>query len=80
MSCSKCGCRMVTKVGVSQTLLVCTDCGHPRNEIHSQPQARQKAWAYLLMFCLVLAGGFYTVVRGSGNSEPSAIMGSAREK
>ena len=32
MSCTKCGCRMVTKVGRTSTMLICCDCGHPRAE------------------------------------------------
>ena len=30
MSCTKCGGRMVTKVGRTNTMLICSDCGHPR--------------------------------------------------
>ena len=30
LSCIKCGSRMVTKVGRTNTMLICSDCGHPR--------------------------------------------------
>ena len=30
MACPKCGCRLLTKVGRSKTMLICSDCGHPR--------------------------------------------------
>lgn len=30
LSCAKCGGRMVTKVGRTNTMLICSDCGHPR--------------------------------------------------
>ncbi len=30
MACPKCGCRLLTKVGRSRTMLICSDCGHPR--------------------------------------------------
>jgi len=30
LSCTKCGGRMVTKVGRTNTMLICSDCGHPR--------------------------------------------------
>jgi hypothetical protein len=30
MACPKCGCRLLTKVGSSRTLLICADCGHPQ--------------------------------------------------
>jgi len=30
MACPKCGCRLLTKVGRSTTLLICADCGHPQ--------------------------------------------------
>jgi len=29
MACPKCGCRLLTKVGRSKTMLICSDCGHP---------------------------------------------------
>ena len=29
MACPKCGCRLLTKVGRSRTMLICADCGHP---------------------------------------------------
>lgn len=29
MACPKCGCRLLTKVGRSKTMLICCDCGHP---------------------------------------------------
>jgi len=32
LSCRKCGGRMVTKVGRTNTMLICSDCGHPRTE------------------------------------------------
>ena len=31
MACPKCGCRLLTKVGRSRTLLICADCGHPQD-------------------------------------------------
>ena len=30
MACPKCGCRLLTKVGRSKTMLICSDCGHPQ--------------------------------------------------
>jgi hypothetical protein len=30
MACPKCGCRLLTKVGRSKTMLICADCGHPQ--------------------------------------------------
>jgi len=32
LSCKKCGGRMVTKVGRTNTMLICSDCGHPRED------------------------------------------------
>jgi hypothetical protein len=31
MACPKCGCRLLTKVGRSKTMLICADCGHPQD-------------------------------------------------
>lgn len=32
MECAKCGCRMLTKVGRRQPMLICCDCGQPVSE------------------------------------------------
>ena len=63
MSCTKCGGRMVTKVGRTNTLLICSDCGHPRAD-KAQPhrvKLQHVATAGFLAAVTVLAITFMRV-------------------
>lgn len=71
---------MVTKVGRQLTQLICSDCGHPRNELRLQGQSRQIAWAYLLLFCLVFTGSALTIVRSSGGGAAPELTGSPQQQ
>jgi len=51
MACPKCGCRLLTKVGRSKTLLICADCGHPQVP---SPDARGLRWRQLSTAALLL--------------------------
>ena len=55
MACPKCGCRLLTKVGRSKTMLICSDCSHPREPCFDQPAFQ---WRQLstLMLVLIVAG------------------------
>jgi hypothetical protein len=55
MACPKCGCRLLTKVGRSKTMLICSDCSHPREPSFDQPAFQ---WRQLttLMLVLIVAG------------------------
>ena len=72
MSCRKCGGRMVTKVGRTNTMLICSDCGHPRAD-KAQPhlvKLQHVATAAFLAAVTVLA---ITVLRVSiSRSLPAA--------
>jgi hypothetical protein len=55
MSCTKCGCRMVTKVGRTSTMLICSDCGHPRAELHRPHRIAHQRWV-TAAFLVAVAG------------------------
>lgn len=52
MACPKCGCRLLTKVGRTKTMLICSDCGHPQATA-SQGSAFQ--WRQLSTVLLLIA-------------------------
>ena len=51
MACPKCGCRLLTKVGRSKTMLICSDCGHPQ-----QPATEGEMFQWRQLSTLVLLG------------------------
>ncbi|MEX0588753.1 MAG: hypothetical protein WD136_05805 [Cyanobium sp.] len=52
MACPKCGCRLITKVGRSKTMLICADCGHPQGPSIT---SRGFQWNQLSSVALLLA-------------------------
>ena len=62
MSCTKCGCRMVTKVGRTNTMLICSDCGHPRAE-KALPRHTKRKRIATAAFLAVLVGLTFAVSR-----------------
>jgi len=74
MACPKCGCRLLTKVGRSKQMLICSDCSHPREPSFDRI-ASQWRHLFTLMFVLLVAGVpvFHTLVSGmvSSISTPS---------
>ena len=79
MACPKCGCRLLTKVGLSKQMLICSDCSHPR-----EPSFDQLAfqWRQLstLMFVLMVAGVavFHTLVSDIVSSKSALLNGESR--
>lgn len=49
VACRKCGCRMVTKVGRSHPMLICSDCGLPVDDRQTSQLARQRLWGALTL-------------------------------
>ena len=64
MSCTKCGGRMVTKVGRTNTMLICSDCGHPRAD-KAQPHRVNLQHAATAAFLAAVAVLAITVLRVS---------------
>ena len=69
MSCAKCGCRMVTKVGSTNTMLICSDCGHPRVDKALPRHTRLKRLATAGLLA-ALAGLAFAVSRISDRTPP----------
>ena len=69
MACPKCGCRLLTKVGRSKKMLICSGCSHPRDPSFDQ-LAFQWRQLSTLMFVLMVAGVavFHTLVSGMVSS------------
>jgi hypothetical protein len=49
VACRKCGCRMVTKVGRTHPMLICSDCGLPVDDRENAQLARQRLWGALTL-------------------------------
>ena len=48
---------MLTKVGQSQQMLICTDCGQPVDQRESAAMARQRLWGALTLMSLTVVSG-----------------------
>lgn len=53
MACPKCGCRLLTKVGHSKTMLICSDCGHPHKPSLDNPGSRWHQLSTVLLLVLI---------------------------
>ena len=71
MSCTKCGCRMVTKVGRTNTMLICSDCGHPRAE-KALPRHTKRKRIATAAFLAALAGLAFAMSRIRETTTPPA--------
>ena len=82
MAYPKCGCRLLTKVGRSKTMLICSDCSYPREPSFEQ-QTFQWRQLFTLMLVLMVAGVavYPTVVLDIVNSMSTPLTnGSQIEK
>ena len=69
MTCPKCGCRMVTKVGRSTKMLICSDCGHPRAQ-EPAPAGRTRGWVLTALFLAALGSSTLAIARLSDLAKP----------
>ena len=53
MACPKCGCRLLTKVGRSRTMLICSDCGHPQKPALEKPGSSWRQLSTVLLLLLI---------------------------
>ncbi|MGA1302718.1 MAG: hypothetical protein ACO3ZD_01615 [Cyanobium sp.] len=57
MACRHCGCRMLTKVGRTSPMLICTDCGQPVNQRETADRKRKHLWGALTLLTMACMGG-----------------------
>ncbi|MEB3201983.1 MAG: hypothetical protein VKK05_04105 [Synechococcus sp.] len=57
MACRRCGCRMLTKVGRSTPMLICTDCGLPVDRRETADIKRKRLWGALTLMSMASMGG-----------------------
>lgn len=57
MACRRCGCRMLTKVGRTHPMLICTDCGLPVDQRESAALKRKRLWGALTISGMACLGG-----------------------
>jgi hypothetical protein len=57
MACRRCGCRMLTKVGRTAPMLICTDCGLPLDQRESADLKRKRLWGALTLMTMASMGG-----------------------
>jgi len=60
---------MVTKVGRSTRMLICSDCGHPR-PLEPAPSGRLRGWILTITFLVALAGSILAIARLNDLAKP----------
>jgi len=79
MACPKCGCRLLTKVGCSKQMLICSDCSHPHEPSFDQLTIQ---WGQLstMMFVLMVAGVavFHTLASDIVSSRYTPLNGESQ--
>jgi hypothetical protein len=56
VACRRCGCRMLTKVGRTTPMLICTDCGFPLDQRETATLSRQRLWGAVTLVAMALVG------------------------
>ena len=69
MSCSKCGCRIVSKLGRSKGLLICADCGHPVQTLLDPAKGRRTALAAVSLAGIMLVGSSVLILDSIHDSQ-----------
>jgi len=62
---------MVTKVGRTNTMLICSDCGHPRAE-KARPHRIRRQRLATATFLAALAGLIFAISRITDTTKPPA--------
>ena len=60
---------MVTKVGRSTRMLICSDCGHPR-PLEPAPAGRLRGWILTTAFLVALAGSILAIAHLNDLAKP----------
>lgn len=54
--CSRCGCRLVSKLGRGKGMLICADCGHPQATLVDPSKRRNTALAAFSLIGILFVG------------------------
>lgn len=57
VACRRCGCRMITKVGRTTPMLICTDCGLPMDQRETATLSRQRLSGAFALLAMALVAG-----------------------
>lgn len=57
VACRRCGCRMITKVGRTTPMLICTDCGLPIDQRQTATLDRQRLSSAVVLMVMALVAG-----------------------
>lgn len=57
MACRRCGCLMLTKVGRTTPMLICTDCGLPVDQRETAELKRKRFWGAVTLVTMASMGG-----------------------
>lgn len=57
MACRRCGCRMVTKVGRTTPMLICSDCALPVDQKESAALKRKRLWGAITLLAMAMVSG-----------------------
>lgn len=57
MACRRCGCRMVTKVGRTTPMLICSECALPVDERETTALKRKRLWGAITLLGMALVSG-----------------------
>ena len=74
MACRRCGCRMVTKVGRTAPMLICTDCGLPVDQRETAELRRKHVWGYITLVGLASIGGAMFLLASVREMRPAGSL------
>jgi len=81
LPCSRCGCRVVSKLGRGKGMLICADCGHPQANMVDPARRRNTALAAFSLIGILMVGTSVLMLDSIHDSlrqgEPSAESSAA---
>lgn len=67
--CSRCGCRIVSKLGRGKGLLICADCGHPLPNLVDPNKRRNTVLAAFSLIAMLMVGTSVLVLDSQRSSQ-----------
>jgi hypothetical protein len=80
MTCRRCGCRMLTKVGRATPMLICTDCGRPVDQRETAELKRKRLWGAITLMGMAVLGAATFLLASMNEMRRAATLEGAYER
>lgn len=80
LACRQCGCRMLTRVGRTKPMLICTDCGLPVDQRETATATRQQLGGAVTLMAMALLGGAMLLLASINEAQRAGLLEGGSEE